>query len=162
MRYRPQFANTWAHGEGATMTTRTDTDFSTFREWADDAYESGLLNKADEAYGYGSLAALQRSIRETGGLIPATVDLLGAGFHERYDDVRVALSQCDRPDLAALVELSIRTVDELLGRGGDPSPRQERMHREVDQRWVAEGGDRFIDDVGRRLMERSGWEPGQG
>lgn len=141
------------------MTTRTDTDFINFQEWADDAYESGLLDKGDEAYGYGALAALQRSIRDTGGLIPATFDLLGAGFHERYDDVGVALRQFDRPDLAALVELATRAFDEL-GRGEDPSPRQERMHRELDQRWVAEGGDRFIDELGRRLMERSGWKPG--
>lgn len=137
------------------MTTRTDSDLANFREWADDAYESGLLDENDDVYLYGALAALQRSIRDTGGLIPATFDLLGAGFHERYDDVGRALRQFDRLDLAALVVLVTRAVDEL-GRGEDPSPRQERTHRELDQRWVAEGGDRFIDELGRRLMERSG------
>lgn len=141
------------------MTTRTDTDLVNFQEWAEDGYDNGLLDEGDDVHAYGVLAGLHRSIRETGGLLPSTFDLLGAGFHEFYDHVGLALRQFDRPDLAALVESATHAVDEL-GLGEDPSPRQERTHRELDQRWVVEGGDRFIDELGRRLMGRSGWEPG--
>lgn len=140
------------------MNARADRDLIVFQEWAEDGYHHGMVEEGDEVYGYGELAALRRAVHGNGGLMAATLDLLDAGFFQLFEDADAALRGFGRADLAEILGSASSAFDELHP-GEDPSPRQERAHREVDARWVAEGGDLFIDDLGRRLMARSDWRP---
>ena len=141
---------------GLPMGRRDDQDLSAYQEWAEDGYDHGMVEEGHESYG--ELAALGRAVRDNGGLVAATSELEDAGFDQLLEDAAAALRRFDRADLASLLGSAVAAFRELAP-GEDPSPAQERAHRELDDRWVDEGGDQFIDDLGRRLMADSDWSP---